>query len=637
MTAKYGKPNANQGSLMSSMRVIPQHPWRPSELPNLTDVYTLAADYETTGLRWWAGDKPVGLALAWYDDPRDPENSRIHSFYLPYRHAGGNIDEDKALAWQREQLQGKRLLWANAPFDLHNGQVDGIDFEAMGCSVSDIIHRAALLDDNRRRFGLDSLSREYLGEGKKELPEGYIKIMGELHAGQVEGYARHDAELVLRLDSRMEPMIVEQELEDVLALEENCIFPTVEMERNGTKLDVEKLERWCNESELICLRLQQDVRKEVGFPVSHKDRESLSRMFRHLGLVNPFKTAVKGEESFTDAILEQFDHPTVKKVQLWREYESMRVKFLLNYRAKVDSNGILRYALHQMANDEGGTVSGRYSSSGLNRQEGVNIQQVTKPSKQKLNAKRIEELKKSIPYLKCFVIRELFIPGTPNYHWLSADAKQIEYRLFGHFSKAKKVLEAYARDPETDFHNLVMEMVQRTKPINRDRTKDLNFAKIYGAGLKKVAIMLGFRSPTEPEHSMVGVAQVKEFVEAYDAEFPEARLLLKEAASLAEKRGWVKTILGRRARFPAGFTHKALNRVIQGSAADINKQKLIELHEARKQTGFIMRFTVHDEVNGDCPDEASMLKVKTILDTQSFDLRVPILWDIGIGPNWKDA
>lgn len=623
---------------MDAMRTVPRHSWTPSEPPNLDHVETVAVDYETTGLRHWDTDKPdrpIGIAVAWRDEPEGD----IQTYYLPYRHAAGNLPEDTALRWQREQLKGKRILGLNLRFDIHMGYVDGVDFEGMGCQPGDVGHYAALLDDNRRRFGLDSIAQEYLQDKKRELPKGWITQMAHTHAGEIEDYARHDVRLVLQLDDRMEPMMEAQDLLEVASLEDDVIFPTIEMERNGVRLDVEKLELWCNQSDFIVNRLREDIRREAGFPVDPASRESMSRLFRELGITNPFRTAVKGEESFTDAILEKFDHPIIKKVQLFREYTSMRSKFLLNYRTKVDRHGILRYSLHQLACDEGGTVTGRYSSSGMTSNEGINAQQVTKPSKQKLNAKRVAELQKVIPYLKSFVIRELFIPGLKGHQWASADAKQIEYRLFGHFSKAPKILAAYAKDPETDFHNLVMEMVQKTiAGINRDKTKDLNFAKIYGAGLKKIAIMLGFRSPTEPESSMAGVKEVTPFVNAYDAEFPEARSLLQENSKLAESQGWVSTLLGRRARFHNGsFSHKALNRVIQGSAADIMKRKIVELHDARHETGFILRLTVHDEVDGDCPDQASLDMIKAILDKQSFDLRVPILWDVGMGPNWKDS
>jgi DNA polymerase-1 len=103
-------------------------------------------------------------------------------------------------------------------------------------------------------------------------------------------------------------------------------------------------------------------------------------------------------------------------------------------------------------------------------------------------------------------------------------------------------------------------------------------------------------------------------------------------------RGYVKTALGRRSRFPTEYKiHKALNAIIQGTAADIMKAKLVELHEQRKALDFTMRMTVHDEVTGDVADDVAAAKIDALLNTQRTQLRVPILWETGTGQTWADA
>jgi DNA polymerase-1 len=136
----------------------------------------------------------------------------------------------------------------------------------------------------------------------------------------------------------------------------------------------------------------------------------------------------------------------------------------------------------------------------------------------------------------------------------------------------------------------------------------------------------------------VGIGEAKGLVEAYKKQFPEADELLSSASRLASRRGYVKTFLGRRGRFPDKQNlHKALNKVIQGSAADTAKKKLIEIHKARKETGFVMRFPVHDEINGDSPDQKCTEMVGKILNEQTTAFRVPILWKVGTGANWAEA
>ena len=160
--------------------------------------------------------------------------------------------------------------------------------------------------------------------------------------------------------------------------------------------------------------------------------------------------------------------------------------------------------------------------------------------------------------------------------------------------------------------------------ITYKAVKNLNFAKVYGAGKNKIAAMLELPR-----------AESDRFVADYDRAFPEIPQLSRDAIKRAEHQGFVTTIAGRRARFHNGLkAHTALNAIIQGSAADINKMKIIDLHRERKHTGFIMRFTVHDELCGDCPDKHCYEAVKSILNKQAVNLKVPILWDVQVGPNW---
>jgi DNA polymerase-1 len=112
--------------------------------------------------------------------------------------------------------------------------------------------------------------------------------------------------------------------------------------------------------------------------------------------------------------------------------------------------------------------------------------------------------------------------------------------------------------------------------------------------------------------------------------------LLDRASETARQRGYVMTLLGRRARLKGRF-HSALNRIIQGGAADINKRLLIELYRRRKEFGMVMRLTVHDEVMGGLLDRGMQSAIDKLLNTQYFDLRVPILWSSQVGANWAEC
>lgn len=569
--------------------------WQPDPLPSLDGIKDIEIDCETDGLEWHNDHRPIGIGI----------HSAKGSQYIPWGHkGGGNLDENQCREWARRELRNKHITNLNTRFDIHHLYQWGIDLEAQGCTVSDVSHYAALLDDHRRRFSLDKLAQDYLGIEKigKELD---ATRMAEYHASQVAPRAIGDVEIVHKLKEVMWPQLDSQNLQRVRQLEDDVIFPVCEMERNAAPLDAALLESWVKESEQEYIRCLYQVSRDLGFSVEPKTKDWV-RVFEKLKLPIEHRTD-KGAPSFTDDILKHIDHPVVQQLRRASKLTSLRSKFLVPYHTALTEDHKLRYALHQLRVDNYGTVRGRFSSSNKN------IQQVPAVEKQKAI------------FGDAYIVRQLFRSELGVF--LAADAKQIEYRIFAHYAESPKILEAYQKDPETSYHKFVWDMV---KPYKSDITykavKNLNFAKVYGAGKNKIAAMLELPR-----------AESDKFVSDYDRAFPEIPRLASAAISLAEQQGYVETIVGRRARFPHGLkSHTALNAIIQGSAADINKMKIVDLHRERKSTGFIMRFTVHDELCGDCPDRACYDKVKTILNEQSIDLHVPILWDVQVGPNWGE-
>lgn len=599
--------------------------WQPPEPPSLDGVDTVYLDVEATGLRWWDGDKLVGLAIATPDG---------RAWYLPDSHlGGGNLPPGVLKRWCQRELRNKRVVGLNIRFDNHTLYEFGVDLVEQGCTFGDVGHYAALLDDHRTKFSLDSIAKDYLGEGKVSgLDVGRIRIY---HAGRVEKYATTDVLLPMRLDKKMQPLLDAQNLQEVRKLEDSIIPVVCEMERNGSPIDQRLLEQWCNQTEQEVIRLLSWVREQTGLNVSPSSRSDMNRLFWTLNL-NVTKFTEKGEPSYDDLSLKQFPHPVIKAIRRAKKLESMRSKYFLKYREETKRSQLLRYALHQlkaeygneMGGRQGGTVTGRFSSSGFGTKivpDGINVQQVM----------TTERARAAMGYAadsdehddEVYPVRRLYVPE-PGKLWLSADADQIEYRLFAHYSAAPVVLKAYADDPRANFHKIIQKMLQQIRPdIPYRRTKDINFAKIYGASLRKIALMMEM-----PED------EARDFVRAYDRLLPEVPRLIEKAMRTAETRGFVRTLLGRRMRFPQRERlHKALNGVIQGGAADWNKMKLVELFRERKRIGLKMRFTVHDEVNGDVPDVAAAKMVEEILNRQTHKLRVPITWSVGTGANWAEA
>jgi DNA polymerase I len=583
--------------------------WRPGPLPSLDGVPEIKLDCETTGLRWHKGDLPVGFSVK-----RPGEPSR----YYPFAHRSGsaqNLDEGQCREWARRELRGKRISNTNTRFDVHMMREWGADLVEQGCEFHDVSHATALIDDWHRDFTLNGQAKAYLDEGRRKLtgedPRFRIegKSIADYPPGMVAPYAERDTDLVAWLEEAQSPLLAEQDLNRIMALEDSVIPVVCEMERNGCPLDVELLDRWCAESQDELEETLWEVQRRTGLRVNPDSNDDLQKLFLCQRIPMTSFTD-KGKPSFADSVMKRLaaENEVVALVRHAGKLVDLRSKYLVKYRDAVGSDGILRYALHQLMTGEGGTVSGRFASSS------VNIQQVMAIEKQ---AREYGSDR--------YLVRRLFRPGSG--FWLSVDAAQVEYRLFAHYANSRKILDVFGADPYADYHQVVTDLLRPIRPdFDRKRVKNVNFAQIFGAGLEKTAMMLE-----------TDMSEAMEFMEIYHRMFPEVRVLMKRAMGLAERRGFVKTLLGRRARFPqAKRLHSALNRAIQGTAADYNKMVIVEVFKARKQFGLTLRSTIHDEFNADMQDRGLLPDFQRFVDRQLMDVRVPILWACETGPNWGD-
>lgn len=653
--------------------------WKPQAPESLDGITDIELDFETDGIRWWDGSLPCGAAYGyWCSD------GTYHSRYLPWAHqGGGNLDESLVAEFFKREIRGKHITNLNTRFEIHMarewGKKWGIDLEAQGNTFGDVAHDAALLDDSRMHFSLASLVEEFLkedGEAKVEVVNG-IKLntsaMHTYHAGIVAVRAEADVRQVGKLKRIFRPRLEAEELLRVWKVEQRLIPVVAEMEKNGTRIDVERLHMWLRQ---VSREIQAGIlaiQKETGIKFTNPDSPTdMVRLFEYCNL--PISYTSENRPSFTAEIVKKIDNPIIQRVFRIGKLVDVRSKLKKYQKSVNESTGILRYALHQLRSvkdehDENstGTISGRFSSTKIDNHEdeGINIQAVWKPGRQRVAFGFDEEDDSHDDEI--FIIRRLHIPEQGKQH-LSADAMQIEYRLFADDTRSQRLLDFYADDPLLSYHKMIHAELKRWKPdLTYRRCKDTNFAKQYGAGLRKMGLMLEFYSVArylqllrdDNWYNDPALEPIKEINEVYDRAVPEVKPLMEKAKHLAmdrctnkcrktrlsrelhklyEHRGFIRTLLGRRARFYMNErVHKALNSRIQGSAADIMKVKLIELHEARFETGFIMRYTVHDEVDGDIADRESANRVNRILNRQSFpELKVPITWEVGIGPNWKD-
>lgn len=614
----------NQTKLFETSPVseLPDVRW---ELPDLSNEKRISLDTETTGLALWNGDIPVGMSISTEDFQ--------YAWYIPWGHkVGFNYELDNVKRWVKDNLVDKHIDFANSKFDINMLKNIDIDLEEGNNHFHDVMHPAALLEPRRDDLDLNSLVSEKLGKKKVELDGDFKSFpMQERNSAAVWWYASYDAQLTSEIARYYAPRIADAGMTAVLDLEDAIIPAVAHMERQGAILDVESLQAWKRQAHNRYIKIVLEIYKQVGIRVEPTKPSDLAKLFHVLKIDYPLTPT--GQPSITNELLQQhLDIEPIKLAYEGKQIRSLESKALNAFDRSLGKDGKIRYSLNQLKikRNEGtgkGAATGRFSSSGGGSEiNGVNIQQVIDDEKQE----RIE-------VIKDFPIRRLIKPADGK-KWLSADAMQIEFRLFAHYSQSDRLRKAYFENPLIDFHDFVAanimykqyDLAYIKKSGLRKKIKNINFGKLYGMGIWKLANIYLHCSLEEAE----------EAARHYDREFPEAKDLMNAVSGMAERRGWVKTILGRIHKFGPEIDKRyyaALNYVIQGSAADIMKKKLLLLYNTRKETGFNMRFTVHDEVDGDIPDLESAIKVKRMLNEPEFkQIQIPILWSTGIGDSWMD-
>ena len=675
--------------------------WRPPELPQLDQFDEIIMDLETTGLRWWDGDKMIGAGL-WTPDGQYR--------YLPIRHkVGVNIPEEQFFRWMKHEVRGKKITNIRTKFDLHMTRVDGIDLEAQDNTFGDVAHYAALLDDHRIRFNQHDLAATYLPEGfvgKVTQAHGYEldpTKFAEYPAGLVAPRACSDVLVVAALRDAMWPLMTDQGLHEVRKIEEQIIPVVVEMEHNGAPLNVELLDRWVKESARDLDNLRRAIKKGTGIEFEKFSKhDTMLRLFHQQGVAPTIDPDEPDKVSFADALLKPIKNRWIRAARAGRQLESLRSKFLLKYQSSTMRDGILRYELHQVPYQDdddggyGGAVSGRFSSAAPSRDEGANIQQVFGVDIQKTQK----------PFTRKYIVKKLFITGDPAAQYVNADASQLQLRIFAHYGDDERIIRAYDHDrdweeidrqaaeweakgiskkkwPDSakliDYHDVVGNMIREFAKIILIRThvKNVNFAQVFGAGVPKMAFQVGCprdQIPTSAEwgeavrkgktHEVGGplFQEIVKLSETYHELFPAVKPLLAVTSHLAmpghktDEKGHV--ICGRACRkfYADGLEHRGWVKTIAGRRARFRDRDRFYSALNRIIQGtegdYIKRvmIAVHAErksigllerftVHDAIAGDLyeDPIKLKRVLNATYYDFKVPIRWEVGVGKTWADA
>jgi len=606
----------------------PETEWiPPTHLPDLKDHKEIAIDLETRdpGLKSSGSGsvngngEVVGIAVAvegW-------------SGYFPIAHeGGGNMDRALVLDWFEE------VLHTDATKIFHNAMYDVSWIRSMGFyirgGVIDTLIAASLIDENRWGYALNALGKQYVGVGKNEkILNDAAKSWGidpkadmwRLPAPLVGEYAEQDAVLTLKLWHALQREISSQDLWDVFNLETNLFPCLIDMKFKGVRVDAEKANLLKQELIKEEKNIYRGIRKLIGFDVEIWAAASIAKAFDEVKL--PYDRTEKGAPSFTKNFLATHPHELPKAIANAREINKAHTTFIDTI-IKHEHNGRIHADINQIRSDDGGTVTGRFSYSN------PNLQQI--PARKKdLGPK----------------IRALFIPEK-NHTWGCFDYSQQEPRIVVHFASLLKlegsqtIVDQYNAG-EADFHQMIADMAG----IERKQAKTINLGLMYGMCKNKLMAELGLMKEA-----------AEDLIRTYHQKAPFVKMLSEQVSRRADDSGKIRTIGGRLCHFdlwePHGFgikkplphadalrehgpgikrafTYKALNKLIQGSAADMTKQSMLALY----QEGIIPHIQVHDEldISVESPEQAE--KIIKIMEA-AVELRVPNKVDFEEGTNWGD-
>ena len=605
----------------------------PSEYKDLSGAKEIAIDLETKddginnglGAGWATGrGKIVGFAVAvegWQG-------------YYPMDHfGGGNLIKEQVLRYMKDVCALPcRKIFHNAQYDVGWLQSYGIKVNG---EIVDTMIAGALIDENRYTYRLNALAKDYIGEIKAETdlveaakahgvdPKGE---MWKLPAEHVGHYAEQDARLTYLLWQRFKHEIQKQSLTTIWELEKNLLPILIEMRQKGVRVDVEKAQQLQKDFQVREKDTLHKIKQLAGKDVDIWAARQIADAYDKLGIEYP-KTEKSKEPSFTQQWLMNNEAEISKLIVQAREINKFHNTFLSSI-MKYEHQGRIHAEIQQLRNDSGGTVSGRLSMSN--------------PNLQQLPARN----KEFGP-----MIRGLFLPEQ-GCKWGSFDYSQQEPRLVVHYASSigegyegsQELVEAY-ENADADFHQTVADICG----IGRKEAKTIGLGLMYGMGKKKLATMLG-----------LGYDEANALIGKYNRKVPFVKLLSDRCMGKANDEGTIRTKLGRKCRFnmwepkdfglhtpehydnasakygraniKRAFTYKALNRLIQGSAADQTKQAIVSCYEL----GHLPIVQIHDELCFNVKDKKDIDKIKSVMQ-DCVKLNVPNVVDIALGKNFGEA
>ena len=620
----------------------PNSTWAPpklSELPSWKGARRVCVDLETCdpdlrkkgpGVR--TNGRVVGIGFAIEDGP---------GAYLPIGHyGGGNVDPHQVWRYMLDQARDfdGEIVGANLQYDMDYLAQGGVLFRGM---FRDVQVAEPLLDELQMSYSLDNIARRYGMPGKDErLLREYANAWGvdakkgmwQLPAAAVGDYAIQDCRLPLKLLRLQERKLESQDLLKIYDVECKLQKVLLKMKRRGVRVDFAKLaqiEQLSVEKEQAAL---ERITELTGVPLGMyedcgKTKSEITLKTKLVEIMARIKVPVPvteaGNDSITNDWLMALEHPVADVIREAKKWNKLRTTFV----ASIHTHSVgdrIHCTFNQMIGEEDGDVDG--ARFGRLSCKLPNLQQ------QPARDPEIGPLWRSI-----------YLPDEGG-EWACLDYSQQEPRWLVHyaelcgFPRAKEAAEAYRNDPTTDNHQMMADLCG----VERKPAKELFLGKIYGMGGGKLARKLGLpvvkkiHSKTGYEYDAAG-PEAQAIIDQFNKGVPFVNLLADLAEQRAKETGYIITAGGRRCRFPSvgrgryDWTHKALNRLIQGSAGDQTKYAMV----AADEENIRIQLQVHDELDLTIWDRKEAAHLAMVM-RECMPCNVPAKVDEEIGPNWGE-
>lgn len=520
----------------------------------------------------------------------------------------------------------------------HNGVYDldwimnGPDQIEVNGRCEDTMTRETLLDSYAFSYSLDACCqrRGVVGKNKGETIDEYWRQIGgkgkaiehlkDIPFGIVGKYCRQDCRATYNLFIAQQPLLEAQNLLNANDIECRLYPLLMDMRKNGFRINMSELFRLGDQFQEEYDSGIRELEHTYGFTedtLSLNAAKDLYKIWKQEGL--PIEYTSTGKPSFAAAVLDDCHHPIAKQVKHLKGL--IKTQAFFNSWVDLAQDSHLYPSFFPAKRDDGGTVTGRWSS------QNPNLQQV--PAREDKHGKEIRSL---------FIPEEGCLLGAFDY-------KQIEYRVFTHFASGEGAVEAqrqFNENPNTDYHQMTIDLMGWGDLGKEGRylAKNLNFGSIYGLGPKSFAVKfkqnLLHNHPERDPDNLFPVAQ--SLMNEYFRKVPFVKPTCNKIMEEGQRKGYVKTLSGRRQRMPLdNGAYKLINYLIQGSAADLLKKGLVNAWERGVFKVLKLHAQVHDEVVFSIPKTKEGHEAcKTLYEcmANAYQLRIPLGVDTEIGPDW---